>query len=507
MSFAHYNNKYKGRRAACLAICKTVYKTIGNTVCNTATRLAVCAALLAAPLAQQSVAQDFTLGFADDNEIRELTLAIGKTQIIRSARALEQVIVGNANIADVQLLNDRQFLIMGRTAGTTNLAFRDTNNRVIAVMNVVVGYDMDSLKRNFHEALPGEPNIEVRSANGKIVLSGQVGSAATMDVALQLARSYAAEDGEVINLMQVGGGQQVMLEARIAEVKRNALRNLGIETYGGGTAGDNTVFGFLTGDPLQTAFGGGLALETTSFGMTPINVLLQALEQEGSAKVLAEPNIVALSGHEANFLVGGEFPVPIAQTGNSNAGTITIQWKEFGVGLRFTPTVLSDRRINMQLITEVSDIDFTTGTSVMGTSIPGLRTRRAGTTIELGDGNSFAIAGLLQSDITTVVREFPGLGNIPILGALFRSTEFQQAETELVIIITPRLVQSSDGRALTLPTDGYRPPNRSEQYLEGRVEGRANGAPAAGTTGSVSPVQAPALRIENSLEGPSGHQF
>lgn len=458
-------------------------------------RLGRCTILLAASLVltfSQVQAQDFTVGFADDAEIRELTLPVGKSQIIRSTRALNQVIVGNANIADVQLLNDRQFLIMGRNAGTTNLAFRDTNNLVIAVMDVVVGYDMESLKRNVHETLPGEPNIEVRSANGKIMLSGQVGSASTMDTALQLARSYAGGEGEVINLMQVGGGQQVMLEARIAEVKRNSLRNLGIETYGSGTAGDNTVFGFLTGNPSLASFGGGLGVETTSFGVLPIGAVLQALEQEGSAKILAEPNIVALSGQEANFLVGGEFPVPIAQSSDDNAATITIQWKEFGVGLRFTPTVLSDRRINIQLSTEVSDLDFTTGTAIMGTTIPGLRTRRAGTTVELGDGNSFAIAGLLQNDISTVVREFPGLGNIPILGALFRSTEFQQDETELVIIITPRLVRSSGGTGLALPSDGYQAPTRREQYLEGRVEG----APAvSGQTPGAG------------LDGSGGHQF
>lgn len=475
---------------------------------KTLTRLCACAVLIAVPAiltlsqgqaqAQEQI-QDFTLGFADNSEIQELTLPMGKTQIIRSARALDQVIVGNAGIADVQLLNDRQFLIMGLSAGTTNLAFRDTSNRVIAVMDVVVGYDMESLKRNLHDALPGEANIEVRSANGKILLSGQVGSASIMDTALQLARSYASEEGEVINLMQVGGGQQVMLEARIAEVKRNSLRNLGIETYGGATAGDNTVFRYITGNPTQSSFGGGLGFETTAFGTVPIGVLLQALEQEGSAKILAEPNIVALSGQEANFLVGGEFPVPIAQTSDDSAATITIQWKEFGVGLRFTPTVLSDRRINMRLSTEVSDLDFTTGTAIMGTTIPGLRTRRAGTTVELGDGNSFAIAGLLQNDISTVAREFPGLGNIPILGALFRSTEFQQDETELVIIITPRLVQSSHGEELALPTEGYLAPNHREQYAEGRVEG----TPAVDASGNPASTQTPA----DGLDGASGHQF
>lgn len=483
----------------------------GHALRRTLVRLGIWAALVAFPVAltsslvhaQDQAAQDFTLGFGDSNEIRELTLPIGKTQIIRSARALEQVIVGNANVADVQMLNDHQFLIMGRNAGTTNLAFRDTNNRVIAVMDVVVGYDMESLKRNFHESLPGEPNIEVRSANGKIMLSGQVGSASIMNTALQLARSYAGGEGEVINLMQVGGGQQVMLEARIAEVKRNSLRNLGLETYGGATAGENTLFRFLTGNPSQTSFGGGVGVETTAFGDIPIGVLLQALEQEGSAKILAEPNIVALSGQEANFLVGGEFPVPIAQTSDDNAATITIEWKEFGVGLRFTPTVLSDRRINMRLSTEVSDLDFTTGTAIMGTTIPGLRTRRAGTTVELGDGNSFAIAGLLQSDISTVAREFPGLGSIPILGALFRSTEFQQDETELVIIITPRLVQSSGGRALALPTEGYRAPSRGEQYLEGRVEGR----PPLDADGNPIRPHAPQDSAEEGLDGAGGHQF
>lgn len=461
----------------------------------------ICASVLVLLLPlPASLAQDFTLGFGDNSEVRELHLPIGKTQIIRSTRALSQVIVGNANIADVELLNNRQFLIMGRLAGTTNLAFRDTSDNVIAVMDVVVGYDMEGIKRSFHQILPHESAIEVRSVNGKVLLSGLIGSASAMDTALQLARSFAGD--EVINMMQVGGGQQVMLEARIAEVKRNSLRNLGLETYGGATAG-STVLGFSTGDPSRTVFGEGLGIETTSFGSIPLGVILRALEQEGSAKVLAEPNIVALSGQEANFLVGGEFPVPIAQTGNQNAGALTIQWKEFGVALRFTPTVLSDRRINIQLNTEVSDIDFTSGIAILGTTVPGLRTRRAGTVVELGDGNSFAIAGLLQNDISTVVREFPGLGNIPILGALFRSTEFQQEETELVIIITPRLVQSSNPGALAAPTDGYLPPSRREQYLDGLPEGR----PALDADGNPIPAQSPQGTTGSGLDGAGGHQF
>ena len=287
-----------------------------------------------------------------------------------------------------------------------------------------------------------------------------------------------------------------MLEARIAEVNRNRLRDLGIQTAvsetGTGGTGSGTGFNFLTGSPLQQAFGG-LVLNNFS-PSDSLLVSLQALEQEGSAQILAEPNIVAMSGQEANFLVGGEFPVPIAQSGSNSNGAITIQFKEFGVGLNFTPTVLSSNRINLNLTTEVSDIDFSTGTSVQGTNVPGLRTRRVSTTIELGDGNSFAIAGLLQNDIATIVRQFPGLGNIPVIGALFRSTEFDRGETELVIVVTPRLVQSTDRRNLALPTDDYYAPDPWDLYVNGLLE-----APDEVPTGTGADAQG--------LDGAQGHQF
>jgi len=461
-------------------------------------RTRLCHGLLAFALVlpfSASANDPFTLGLSDPASLREFSLPVGKSQIIRSAAPLSQIVVGNPSVADVQLLNEYQFLILGRSPGTTNVAFHDTDDQVIALLDVVVGYDLEAIKRNLHDMLPQENRIEVRSANGNVVLSGQASSGSSVETILTLVRSYAPED-RVINLMQVGGGQQVMLEARIAEVKRNRMRALGVSTAIDGTFGSNTDFSLVTSSSLNEIFGGFL-FNNSSVG-DGLLMNLEALEREGSAQILAEPNIVALSGQEASFLVGGEFPVPMARGGSSaeGGGSITIQFKEFGVGLRFLPTVLSDDRINIQLNTEVSDLDQSAGTSVLGTSVPGLRTRRASTTVELGDGNSFAIAGLLQNDIESMVRAYPGLGNIPILGALFRSSDFQQEETELVIVITPRLVRSAERNNLRLPTDGYTPPNRREQYLEGRTEGVDGGSQGGAGNDNSS-----------ELDGASGHQF
>ena len=450
------------------------------------------AALVLLAAGAQAQEQPFTLGLEDGGEVQELELPVGKSQIIRSEQPLMQVVVGNPDVADVQLLSETQFLVLGQTPGTTNVAFWDDESQIVAVLDVVVGYDLVAIRRQLSEVLPDEQQVEVRSSNGRVLLTGQVSSAAALETVLAVTESYAGEDADVVNLTQVGGGHQVLLEARIAEVKRNRLQDLGVEAAFSDRLGGEADFELFTGMPLQESFGGGLFLRDTSVG-DALRLNLEALEQEGAAQVLAEPNIVAQSGREASFLVGGEFPVPIAQTGLSN-GAITIQWKEFGVGLNFTPTVLSSRRINLNLTTEVSDLDTTTGTSVFGTTVPGLRTRRASTTIELGDGNSFAIAGLLQNDISTLIREFPGLGDVPVLGALFRSNEFQREETELVIVMTPRLVRSVDGDELRLPTDTFRPPNSWDLYGLGRAEhpSEAFAAPAGPDTG---------------LDGAQGHQF
>jgi pilus assembly protein CpaC len=259
--------------------------------------------------------------------------------------------------------------------------------------------------------------------------------------------------------------------------------------------------GLIAGAPLTSDFGG-VVLNNSSLSQN-LNLALSALVQEGAAQVLAEPNIVAMSGQQASFLVGGEFPVPVAQGGGGGgagggfAGALSVQYRQFGVGLEFTPSVLASNRINLQLTTEVSDLDLSSGTSVQGTTVPGLRTRRVSTTIELGDGNSFAIAGLLENNIGSLVNEFPGLGSLPIIGALFRSTQFTRDETELVIVVTPRLVSSVDANSISLPTDSFRPPSAFDQVIYGRTEAEpVSSGDSDGQTGE-----------EPRLDGAQGHQF
>ena len=401
------------------------------------------------------------LEVGDDLEVGEMTVAIGKSQVISAPAALSQVVVGNPNVADVRLLSSRRVLLLGKGAGRTNLALRGEDDQVVALLDLVVTHDVQGLKRKLHELLPGEEGIEVRTSNSAVILAGEVSDQRAMETALTAARSFAGDD--VRNMLQIGGGQQVMLEVRIAEVRRSSLLELGVQSEVTGSSGSLEYELFTGGPNISGAFADGL------FQWTDVMLRLQALERRGAARTLAEPNIVALSGQEASFLVGGEFPVPVVQSGGSDS--ITIDYKEFGVGLDFTPTVLSSDHISLRLRTEVSTIDRERGTEVRGTSVPGLSTRRAGTTIELGDGQSFAIAGLLQNDMDNAVREFPGLGRIPILGALFRSSAYQREETELAIVIRPRLVQPVPAGTLRLPTDSFIPPSAVDQYLMGRLEG------------------------------------
>ncbi|MDT8403040.1 type II and III secretion system protein family protein [Sulfuriflexus sp.] len=429
----------------------------------------------------------------------ELELAVGKSEIIYSPQRLKEVFIGNPDIADVKLLSSQQVLVLGKAPGRTNLAFRNKNKQLIALMDIVVGYDIVAIKRKIHEVLPEQDSIEVRSSNDSVMLAGQASNALAMDTALAITRSFAPGKN-VLNLMQVGGGQQVMLEARISEVSRSSLKDLGIQTNIKGTGGgtkDLSVLSLITGTALTNSFGTFSLTETGIF--SSLGLTLQALEEQGLANTLAEPNIVALSGHEASFLAGGEFPVPVAQTGSGGAGGtagITVEFKEFGVGLKFTPTVLSNKKINLKLNTEVSAIDTSTGTSVAGTAVPGITTRRTATTVEMADGQSFAIAGLLQNDINNAVDKFPGLGSLPVLGALFRSTDFQRHETELVVLVTPRLVKPVPPGRLVLPTDGFIPPSSKDQYLDGRLEGQV----PTGNTSTES--QTPA-----GIDGAHGHQL
>lgn len=450
---------------------------------------------------------DYMLEFGGRNKTTELSLSIGKSQIIGSREKLDQVVIGSPKIADIKLLSSRHVLILGKKPGRTNLVFRNDSRSLLAVIDVVVGYDLSDIKRKIYEALPQEKGIEIRGENDAVMLSGQVSDLLAMDTAMAIAASYVPKK-KVINMLQVGGGQQVMLIAKIAEVARNSLRELGIQSLFSATTDSGKLYSIVTGTPFAGSFGSIAHTRTTGGFFDSISVTLQALESKGLAKTLAEPNLIALSGQEASFLAGGEFPVPVAQTtGAGVTPTITVDYKEFGVALKFTPTVLSGKKINLKLNTEVSAIDSSTSTPTGGgLSVPGLTTRRAGTSVEIADGQSFAIAGLIQSDMSNAIEQFPGLGDIPVIGALFRSTKFQRKETELVITVTPRLVRTVPGAKLSYPTDNFVPPNAIDQYLLGRVSGFPPPSDKQVSSSAESTQHNGAVTKPQGIEGSFGHE-
>ena len=440
------------------------------------------AALAALGVAAPAAAQISNISVAEGVHAGELDVPVNKSQVIRSDRAFAKALIGNPEIADVLPLTDRSLYVLGKKTGTTSLTLYDRRNMLIAVIDVAVGPDVIGLKRQLSELVAGD-GVGARMANDSIVLEGIVPSGPAADRAVQLAETYAP--GKVINLLSVGASQQVMLEVRFSEIKRSALKQLGFGFFVGsdsgkfnGAIGGNAGLspgpdggGVLTLGSIADSFG----VITKRFGAFGLNfdAALDALERKGAITTLAEPTLVALSGETASFLAGGEFPVPTAQgggtTGNSTA--ISVEWKPFGVSLAFTPTVLADGVINMVVAPEVSSIDPTASIVVNNLRIPGLQTRRAKTTVELRDGESFAMAGLLRRDFQDTVRQFPILGSIPIIGTLFRSTNFQKDETELVIIVTPRLVRPVRAAAIKLPTDRAIPPNEADLFLLGRTDG------------------------------------
>jgi pilus assembly protein CpaC len=328
--------------------------------------------------------------------------------------------------------------------------------------------------------------ISARMSNDSVVLEGMVSNAVVADRAVQLAETYAP--GKVVNLLSIGSAQQVMLEVRFAEVKRSALRQLGVSwfvksdggKFGGVTGNDSSQVpntdgdidqlpGTLTRGAILGSFGI-ISRTFRAFGEN-FNVTLDALERKGAITTLAEPTLVALSGETASFLAGGEFPIPVAQTNANGAGTaITVEFKPFGVSLAFTPTVLADGVINMVVQPEVSSIDPSASVVINNLTIPGLQTRRAKTVVEIRDGESFAMAGLIRKDFQDTIRQVPLLGSLPIIGTLFRSTGFQNEQTELVIIVTPRLVQPVRAGAVKAPTDRVGPPNEADLLLNGRTD-------------------------------------
>src|SRR3954470_18474006 len=428
------------------------------------TAVAGAALCVACPaMAQVSMASGVQAG--------ELDVPVNKSQVLRSDRPYSKALIGNPDIADIVPISDTSIYVLGKKAGTTSLTLYDRSNHLIAVVDVVVGPDVMTLKRQLSEIMPGN-EVSAHMSNDSVILEGIVANAVDADRAVQIAETYAP--GKVVNLLGIGSSQQVMLEVRFAEVKRSALKQLGLSWFvgsdggklGGAIGGGASITG--NGPPKLEAITGSFAIISRSFRAfgENFNVTLDALEKKGAITTLAEPTLVALSGETASFLAGGEFPVPVVQnSGNNNNNTITVEWKPFGVSLAFTPTVLADGVINLVVQPEVSSIDPTSSIVIDNLTIPGLQTRRAKTVVEMRDGESFALAGLIRKDIQDTVRQVPLLGSIPIIGSLFRSTGFQNDQTELVIIVTPRLVQPVRAGDLKVPTDRVGPPNEADLFL------------------------------------------
>lgn len=390
-----------------------------------------------------------------------IEVPVNKSQVVSADRPIARAMVGNADVADVVPISERSVYVLGKAFGTTSLTLYDRTNRVIAVMDVEVGPDVEGLKTQMADLVPGQP-IDARISAGKLLLTGMVNDPGAANRAAQLAKAYAGEN--VINLITVGGSQQVMLEVKFAEINRQMGERLGVSGFG---LSDNGTFrgavgegaglsgtGPITLGAITDAFG--IFSKAFSIGSLNLDATLNVLERKGLAKTLAEPTLVALSGETASFLAGGEFPIPVSQSSGGSGGgsnAITVEFKPFGVSLAFTPTVLGDKVISLIVEPEVSSIDPSASVTINGLVVPGLQTRRASTTVELRDGESFAIAGLLRSDFQTTVRQLPLLGNIPILGSLFRSSGFQKGETELLIVVTPRLVAPLRPNQVRLPTD------------------------------------------------------
>lgn len=421
-----------------------------------------------------------------DSMVERLTVPLYKSKVVQLNGPVHKVSIGNEEIADILVMRSQQIYVLGKGIGTTNVLLWDKRNRLTASIDVEVTPDVNSLKAKLYEMAPSE-SIRVNSSQGSILLSGEVSNVGTMDMAVRLADSFlqkpsdegATQTGEVVNLLKIGGSQQVMLKVTVAEMSRDTMKRMGIKfnlldtqdnawTIAAGSTGGSVGEGL--GDVGFT--GKGLLARYVDSNLV-FNIAFDAAKENGSARILAEPTLTTLTGQEAEFLSGGEFPIPVPDEDG-----ITIEFKEFGVGLRFLPVVLDSGTINLSLNVSVTDFaDLNSITNTVGQDsnaffVPALNKRSARATVELGDGQTIGIAGLINQNSSEFVNKFPGLGDVPVLGHLFRSSEFMKGETELVILVTPTLAQPFKNEGVRLPGDGFVEPTDAEFYLLGRTYGR-----------------------------------
>ncbi len=459
-----------------------------------------------------------------------LVVPLFKSRVVRLEEPAARISVGSPDIADILVLRSTQLYVLGKDLGTTNVLLWDKNDQLIGTVAVEVTHDLESLKGKLHQLLPNE-DILAYSSQRSIVLAGRVSSALAMNTALRIADGFLAqlgtatketefkqesssrrEDkavGEVINLMEVAGAQQVMLSVKVAEIARTELRSLDAQFNAAGLTGNWKLGGVNGGARFPDvvfndaslgaagrlpAIGGNAPFGPVIDEFAPnamtigdkglfasflsddflFNLALNVAKDKGLAKILAEPTLTTLTGQEARFLSGGEFPIPVPQGNDS----VTIEFKEFGVGLKFLPVVLGSGAINLTINVTVSelvqsnDVVFDAGDTLSRFVIPALTKRSTSTTVELKDGQTIAIAGLINESLREAVNKFPGLGDLPILGYLFRSQSFQKGESELLIAVTPRLAKPMMPQELRLPTDSFVEPSDSDFYIMGRMEGK-----------------------------------
>jgi pilus assembly protein CpaC len=415
-------------------------------------------------------------GLGEDGKV---ILMVNKSQQITTKLPYKTVNVSNPDIADVNQVNNYELLLTAKKPGSTQLIIWDVGG-LSQTVDVTVMTDLQALQAQLDKLFPGA-GIHATNVNGSIALGGHVKN---LDIAKQAEAVAAPYSDKVLNFLEISGGQQVMLKVRFAEVSRSASSALGFTGFA--TNGTSAAFGtnqgagaspigaFANGNdftlnPAVTLFGAGHA------GSWAFESFVQALRQNNLLRVLAEPNVIAISGEQASFLAGGEFPIPVPQT-NGTGNTITIEYKRFGVKLNFMPTVLGDGKIRLKIEPEVSDLDYSKSVSFQGFTIPGIATRTLSTTIELNEGQSFAVAGLLNNRIVANKNVTPLLGDLPIVGALFRSVRYERSETELVVMVTPEIVAPlNPGQVGALPGENWKDPTELQLFLDknvGMIEGR-----------------------------------
>lgn len=388
-------------------------------------------------------------------------LSSGKSHVIRLPSDARDVLVSNPEVAEVLQRSPRMAFLLARKVGSASVAFFDAAGRELAFYDVRVGVDLEGARDALRSAMPME-RIEVSAAGPSLAISGSVTSATSAENARRIVRQFVSDDAQVMNLLSVRADSQVYLRVRVAEMSRQIVKELGIRgTSSIGSAADRSLSSSI-GRANANAFGSLTGIFAFD-AFDRISATLDALENSGQVKILAEPNLTAVSGESANFLAGGEFPIPIPQDND----TITIEYKQFGIRLTFTPVVSSGGLISLKIATEVSQLTNQGEVILAGFRIPALTVRRAETTVEMPSGGSIAIAGLLQNDIRNRVNGFPLLKDIPILGELFKSSNFQKDETDLVITVSPLLVRPVAPNALSLPTDGFTSAPDAQRYGQG----------------------------------------